>query len=322
MNNLPKVTVAMAVYKPNLNFFRQQLESINEQDYGNASLLIWNDSPREFNCEEIVSKYITKIPYQILDNGENNGVTQAFAHLTEAAAGKYIAYCDQDDIWLKNKLSVSVDFLENHPESSCCHCECQLIDDSNHIIRNHYYPAELKIINDVKYQKDTFFVKSWNIGCAMTMPLTVAKAALPFPNMVFHDQWLEMFALTKGKFCYLPEMLLQHRVHGTNNSQTLHGVKTKADYYQLKLKKESHFFAFLKQHLDYWQEYQKQSDWIQARENYAGNPEVKTFFQMCKFINVRPGVTLFELLMPLIPECVFSGILHVIREEVQKFGFR
>ena len=65
MKKLPKVTIAMAVYKPNLDFFRQQLESINKQDYGNVSLLIWNDSSQDFQCEEIVSQYITKIPYRM-----------------------------------------------------------------------------------------------------------------------------------------------------------------------------------------------------------------------------------------------------------------
>jgi glycosyltransferase involved in cell wall biosynthesis len=322
MKNLPKVTVAMAVYKPDLDFFRQQLESINEQDYGNVSLLIWNDSPREFQCEEIVSQHITKIPYRILDNGHNNGVTQAFAHLTEVADGKYIAYCDQDDIWLKNKISITVAFMENHPECSCCHCECQLIDEQNHVVKEHLYPAEMDILNNIEYQKRSFFVKNWSLGCAMTLPTTVAKAALPFPDMIFHDQWIEMFALTKGNFYYLQNMLLQHRVHGTNNSETLHGIKTKADYYQLKLNKEIRLYTFLKSRLTYWREYEKEGMWIKARENYAKHPRVRTFLHLCQFIKVRPGVTLFELIMPLIPEWMFSRTLNFIREEVRKFGIR
>lgn len=322
MNKLPKVTIAMAVYKPKLEFFRQQLESVNEQDYGNIHLLIWNDSPQEFCCEKFVSQYITKIPYRILDNGKNNGVTRVFARLTEAADGKYIAYCDQDDIWMNDKVSVAVDFLEKHPECSCCHCECQLIDDANHIVKEHYYPAELEVLNEIKYQKKSFFVKNWSLGCAMTMPITVAKAALPFPDMIFHDQWIEMFALTKGKFYYLPQTLLQHRVHGTNNSQTLHGVKTKAEYYQLKLDKEKSLFDYLKGHLSYWKEYQKEEMWIEARSKYAQYPGIKNFFCLSQLIGVRPGVTLFELVMPLIPEWLFSRILNIIRQEVRKFGIR
>lgn len=322
MKNLPKVAIAMAVYKPNLKFFRQQLESINKQDYDNINLLIWNDSPHEFHCDEIVSKYITRFPYRILDNGQNNGVTQAFAYLTEAAEGKYIAYCDQDDIWKENKISVTVAFMEGYPECSCCHCECQLIDDRNHVVKEHYYPEKLDILNDVKYQKESFFVKNWSLGCAMTLPVTVAKAALPFPDMIFHDQWLEMFALTKGQFYYLQENLLQHRVHGSNNSQTLHGVKTKSDYYRLKLNKEKALFVFLQNHLSYWKDYQKEGMWIEARVAYAKYPGLKTFFRMCHFIKVRPGVTLFELLMPFIPHWMFSKILSIIREEVRKFGIR
>ena len=53
MCNLPKIIIAMAVYKPNLNFFKQQLKSIDEQDYKNMELLIWNDSPNDFDCISI-----------------------------------------------------------------------------------------------------------------------------------------------------------------------------------------------------------------------------------------------------------------------------
>lgn len=322
MHNMPKVTIAMAVYKPDLFFFKQQLESIDSQDYDNLELLIWNDSPSDFDCRKYVSQYMTRVSYRILDNGKNNGVTLAFEHLTKAADGEYIAYCDQDDIWLHDKVSKSIAFLENHPECACCHCECQLIDDNDRVIRNKIYPASLDIVNNEAYQKKTFFVKNWGVGCAMTMPNVVAKSALPFPTMVFHDQWLEMFALTMGKFYYMPQLLIKHRIHGTNNSQTLHGVSTKEDYYRLKLEKEVKFYAFLQERLSFWQEYQDIGKWIQAREKYAKNPGLISFLGLLPWIGVRPGVTLFELLIPLIPNKMFSAILNLIRKEVRKFDIR
>lgn len=322
MCNLPKITIAMAVYKPNLSFFKQQLKSIDEQDYKNMELLIWNDSPNDFDCKEIVSQYITQVPYRIIDNGKNNGVTQAFEQLTIASAGKYIAYCDQDDIWMPNKVSVTVDFLEAHPECSCCHCECQLINDNNYVMKSKFYPAEINVINDVNYQKNTFLIKSWGLGCAMTMPSVVAKSALPFPEMVLHDQWLEMYALTKGKFYFIPEVLLKHRIHGTNNSQTLHGVETKSDYYKIKLGREKSFFDFLRKRLPYWNEYKDEGNWINARVKYANNPSFSTFCALLYLFKVRPSVTLFELLIPFIPEVLFSGTLKLIRKEVRKFGVR
>lgn len=322
MCNLPKVTIAMAVYKPDLAFFKQQLKSVNAQDYENIELLIWNDSPSDFNCQEFVFQYITQMPCRVIDNGRNNGVTQAFAYLTAAADGKYIAYCDQDDIWMSNKISVTIAFLEAHPECSCCHCECQLIDDHNHVVKEKYYPNKIDVLNRRQYQKDIFFVKNWNLGCAMTMPSGVAKKALPFPDMIFHDQWLEMYALTMGKFYYMPQTLLQHRIHTTNNSQTLHGVETKKDYYRLKLEKEEKFFVFLKKHLSYWKEYEKYGKWIEARKNYAKHPGVCSFVNLLQQLKIRPGVTAFEILMPFIPDVMFSSVLKIIRKEIQKFGIR
>lgn len=48
---------------------------------------------------------ILKIPYCLERNSENLGSNRTFEKLTLAAKGRYIAYCDQDDIWLPEKLS-------------------------------------------------------------------------------------------------------------------------------------------------------------------------------------------------------------------------
>ena len=40
-----QVTVAMALYKPNQRWLRDELISIRNQTYGNFKVLIWNDCP-------------------------------------------------------------------------------------------------------------------------------------------------------------------------------------------------------------------------------------------------------------------------------------
>lgn len=322
MKSYPSVTIAMAVYKPDRDFFIKQLQSIDAQDYPNTKLLIWNDSPQDTNLTDIVSQYVTQIPYKILDNGKNNGVTQAFANLTEATTSKYIAYSDQDDIWLPDKISVMVQFMEKHTDCSCCHSDASLIDENDNIVRESIFPKKIALINSSSYQERTFIDKSWNIGCAMVMPTKVAKKSLPFPDMVFHDQWLEIFALTAGKFSYIPDVLIKHRVHSTNNSATLHGVNSKKDYYEKKLSKDANFLEYVINRLLLKEEYREEIKWVQARKAYACNCNVKTFCNLLSTIKVRPMVTVFELLLPFIPEAMFEGVLSLIRKEIRKFDIR
>lgn len=317
----PKVTVAMAVYKPNADWFIKQLVSIDRQDYSSVELLIWNDSPREFECHDIAAKYIQNIPYKILDNGKNNGVTKAFENLTQCADGKYIAYSDQDDIWMPNKISLLVDFMEKNPDCVCCHSDVELINEKDEVARKSIYPDCLEVINTKKYQKKIFLVKNWNVGCAMMMNIQAAKAAIPFPVMVYHDQWLEMVAIALGKFCYVESCLIKHRIHGTNNSQTLNGIHTKRDYYNIKLARDVDFFKFIREKLPSIR-CETEGKWIEAREQYSRNCNIFTFFTLLSLWKIRPTITLFELILPLVPNKLFSKIVESIQKEVRLLGYR
>lgn len=312
----------MAVYKPNTDWFIKQLESVDQQDYPNIELLIWNDSPKDFDGQDIVAQHVTHIPYRILDNGKNNGVTKAFEYLTAHADGKYIAYSDQDDIWMTNKISVMTKFMEENPDCVCCHSDVELIDEENRSVRKSIYPEPLKVLNEKTYQKIAFLIKNWNVGCAMIMTLNAAKQAIPFPDMVYHDQWLEMYALALGRFCYIPECLIQHRVHGSNNSQTLHGIETKDDYYRIKLAREIQFFDYLVKHLPCQEEYQEEAAWIKARKEYAERPTFAQCLKLLRFFHIRPTVTVFESILPVIPNFIFSSFVKGIRKEVRAFGYR
>lgn len=322
MAEKPLVTIAMAIYKPNEEWFIKQLQSVDDQDYRPLKLLIWNDSPFDFQAKKIVTNHVKNIPFEILDNDQNNGVTKAFEELTRHAEGKYIAYSDQDDIWAANKISVMVDFMEAHPHCTCCHSDAALIDEENKVIRKSIYPESLEILNTRQYQEKVFLVKNWNVGCAMMMTIKAAKASVPFPTMVYHDQWLEMYAMALGDFCYIPECLIEHRVHGANNSQTLHGIESKQDYYRVKLQREIDFFDFLVKHLPCKDNYKHENAWIKAREKYSRQHSVANFLELLKYLNTRSALTLFELLLPFIPDAVFSVIIKMIRKEVRVLGYR
>ena len=146
--NLPKVSIVMAVYQPNQSWLIQQLDSLNQQDYaGEMELLVWNDSPAYTGCGELLAKYITRFPFRLLEDGANHGSAKAFEKLTVAADGKYIAYCDQDDIWLPGKVSASVRVMEADESCLICHVGLSLIDGEGQLMHELAYPADLSVVN-------------------------------------------------------------------------------------------------------------------------------------------------------------------------------
>ena len=97
----------MAVYEPRLDWLKEQLDSLNAQTYPNLKLYIRDDCSPTVSFEgikKLVSESITAFPYIIGRNSENWGSNTTFELLTKEADGKYFAYCDQDDIWLPEKL--------------------------------------------------------------------------------------------------------------------------------------------------------------------------------------------------------------------------
>ena len=114
MNNKvsPLVSILLAAYKPNYDWFKEQLISLNNQTYDNIELIIYDDCPDEPISEEFVSKYITNFNYKIIRGKINKGSNKAFEELTKIAEGIYFAYCDQDDIWEADKIELLINKIE------------------------------------------------------------------------------------------------------------------------------------------------------------------------------------------------------------------
>ena len=102
----PLVSILLAVYKPNEKWLIEQLISLNEQSYNNLELIVYDDCPEHPVNEELFNRNITNFSFKIIRGIENKGSNIAFEELTKVGNGEYFAYCDQDDIWEKDKISV------------------------------------------------------------------------------------------------------------------------------------------------------------------------------------------------------------------------
>lgn len=316
--NLPKVSIVMAVYQPNQSWLIQQLDSLNQQDYaGEMELLVWNDSPAYTGCGELLAKYITRFPFRLLEDGANHGSAKAFEKLTVAADGKYIAYCDQDDIWLPGKVSASVRVMEAEAGCLICHVGLSLIDGEGQLMHQLAYPADLSVVNRAGYQKRRLVLRNFAFGCAMLVRRDFAQAMVPFPEGgVYHDQWLSCGGAYTGRVVFSGERLLLHRIHDSNTSGVLQGINTQEDYYRKKLRRDTALVEALVAKYGQQEAFLRQlACWIEYRKLYAGQPGLKNLLQLwCCLVDsgfsLRPDITIFEILLPLLPRKVLQAILQ------------
>ena len=99
-----KVSVAMATFNGSA-FISEQLESLAAQNLLPCELVICDDGSTDGTLEliEIFSK-AAPFPVRIFRNEVTLGFAENFLKAARLCSGDWISFCDQDDVWLPNKL--------------------------------------------------------------------------------------------------------------------------------------------------------------------------------------------------------------------------
>lgn len=312
------VTVAMSIYKPNLKWFKEQLKSINKQTYRNLEVYIYNDYPNDkFNYKLFIEKYLENYSFKYFQGIKNLGSNKAFEFLTSIINSDYIAYCDQDDIWLPDKIYCLVNEAEKNKADLLC-SDMYVIDKDDNIIANKI--SDIRPHQKFYYGKNVFkFLTLHNFvtGCTVLIRTNYAKKAMPFSNIYYHDWWLALNVSLYGKIIIFNEPLIKYRIHDTNQSEFLKGISTKSDYYKLWINLFENRILELyklpismeeKQYIDRLHEF------ALARKQYFKNFSIKNFIKLIKLRKINKKTTYFELTLPFLPECFFKLIIKQIKK--------
>ena len=104
----PLVTVVIPTYK-RLKQLARAINSVYNQTYDNIEIIIINDDP---NLD--IEKFIDlKKNATLINNKQNQGPSAARNSGIQRAKGKYIAFLDDDDFFLKTKIEKLVNSMES-----------------------------------------------------------------------------------------------------------------------------------------------------------------------------------------------------------------
>lgn len=112
------ISVIMPAYNA-ATYIAQSIDAVISQNFNGSFELLVADDVSSDTTADIISKYQTMYPdiVQLIENGENLGCSENSRKLCTMARGKYLAFCDSDDVWEdKLKLQKQFDFLENNPQ--------------------------------------------------------------------------------------------------------------------------------------------------------------------------------------------------------------
>ncbi|MBE6070343.1 MAG: glycosyltransferase [Clostridium butyricum] len=311
----PLVSILLAVYNPNKKWFIEQLISLNNQSYNNLKLYIYDDCPKHPVDEGLFKTYITKFKYELIRGEKNKGSNKAFEELTKIAEGDYFAYCDQDDIWEENKISVLIDKFEDD-DTKLVLSDLSIINENGDITAKSIRDIRKRIVYKRGYNlAQSILTSNYITGCAMIVRSEIAKAAVPFEENLVHDQWIGTIAALNGKIDYVDDCLIRYRQHQSNQTGTLKGVQDKESYYKLRIIKFLDRYKSLKNRLSKYKELNDYIEYniisLEARKGYFIKPNFKDLKIMLKHKKYYKSFILLEVFIPVIPEFVFKYIIKL-----------
>ena len=200
-------------------YIREQLDSILKQEGVDIQLLIRDDGSTD-GTKSILAEYEQRWENISVIYGMNVGVIQSFFLLLEQARNyPYIAFSDQDDVWLKQKLKRAIERIEKEEnkrkedKEPIVYCSAkQLVDDKLNLLTS---PMRYQ---NVRAEFGNALVENMCTGCTCVINQTMLqllKGKQP-QFTVMHDFWIYLVGTCFGTVIYDEESYIWYRQHGTN----------------------------------------------------------------------------------------------------------
>lgn len=188
-------------------FIGETIKSVINQTYTNWEMIIVDDASND-NTEEVV-KSIKDERVKYIRLKENSGAATARNIAMENASGKFMAFLDSDDIWIKDKLEKQVKFMRDNNYNFTCTAYEKMNekgDSLNKVFKPKKKADYNRILLDCPVGNSTVMYNVSNLG----------KFQVPNIRKRNDDAlWLQI--LKKEKFIYgMPDILMKYRIR--NNS--------------------------------------------------------------------------------------------------------
>lgn len=204
-----KISVAMASYNGE-KYIKEQIASILPQLSEGDEIVISDDGSKDATLD-IVGEFAGKDSRVKPIKGQGKGAILNFQNAIEHCSGQLIFLCDQDDVWLSNKVRSVVDRFKKTGADLVMH-DVKVVNEELECIKPSFFAAR-----GVKKGILKNIIKNSYMGCAMAFKSYLKDIILPFPkNLPMHDQWIGLICEIYGKVDFIDKPLGLYRRHGDN----------------------------------------------------------------------------------------------------------
>ena len=212
------VAVLLATYNGD-RFITEQLNSLLNQTYQDFVCYIHDDGSKDQTlqiCQEYEKKYPSK--FRILDYAPTGGAKNNFLSLMKNVDAELVMFCDQDDVWLPNKIEEMVESVKNVDGDFLAFSDLKIVDEQLNILEDSFYQATHVQVDAINYKNA--LIKGFIPGCTMMVSRGLVQKALLYKddsNIKMHDWWLVIMALVNDtRMVFVDKPLGLYRQHSSN----------------------------------------------------------------------------------------------------------
>lgn len=222
-----KVQILVSTYNGE-KYLSEQIDSLLRQTYQDIEILIRDDGSAD-GTVAILKKYEQQYTNIRVFAEENVGVTASFFRLLSESDADYIAFCDQDDIWLEEKIERAVERLQD-VSGAALYCSNKILVDEN------AKPLAKSFGGQRKPGFGNAVVECICTGCTAVMNRELAdniRNHIP-AQAILHDWWCYLAATYLGTVVFDENAYILYRQHGNNvvgqSASLLGNIRAKAKY--------------------------------------------------------------------------------------------
>lgn len=214
------LSVLLATYNGE-KYLPELLDSLFSQTLNNFTLYVRDDCSSD-NTWEILMEYANRYPTLFAEKAEANSgsAKNNFLEMMLKHKSDYTFLCDQDDVWLPDKIEKTLEVLRQTENKYgkdvpiIAHSDLKVVDNKLNVISMSYRKSASCNYNHTALNN----LLTQNIVTGSTACYNRALGELirrPEFTMM-HDMWIAMIAAAFGKIVHSDETLLLYRQHGGN----------------------------------------------------------------------------------------------------------
>lgn len=203
-------TVCLAVYRPQAELLRAQIESIRAQTLQDWECIVGIDGADPDARAAVEAVVAEDGRFRVVEYEDNVGFYRNFERLLGEvpATSRWVALADQDDVWFPEKLASLVPLLEGADLAFGQAVVVSVLEGTARTVTDRRSTTLAAA-----------FIDNQVTGSISVFRRALLDTALPMPgatDSAFHDHWLGVCALAGGGVAVLPDAVQDYIQHGAN----------------------------------------------------------------------------------------------------------